>query len=467
MTWPKGARRSAVPGLPHRLGLRENWWQFSLFTAITLLIGMTIGVERVALPPLAHHRFGITSVLYTVSFISAFGAVKSAMNLVAGRLSDRRGRKAILLVGWAFAVPYALIIIFATAWWQVIVANLFLGVNQALTWTMSVTAKIDLVGPVNRGLAVGVDESAGYIGVGLGGFAAGLLVSSYGLRPTPYVLVLGVVALGALLTVGPAKETLHFARAEAATRAASSPQARTADQARTGTEPVPVTGTEPEAATARAPAPQLRRLVAYMSWHDRSMLAVCQAGFFNKFADSLVAAFFPLYLTRRGVPLAEVGLLVGVYAWVWGLGQVAAGALADRVGRKVPITTGTFLLAGGLALFVAAPSHAAWFAGVALMGTGMALVYPNLITTVGDVADPAWRGGALGVYRLWRDGGYAVGPLVLGGIALAGGIAAALWTGVALLGVSGLLLLVLFVETDPHRRRSPPAWHLHPEWVAQ
>jgi len=429
----------------HRLGLRENWWQFTVFTVITLLIGMTIGVERVALPPLARHAFGITSVLYTVSFISAFGAVKSVMNLVAGRLSDRRGRKGILLVGWAFAVPYALIIIFATAWWQVIVANLFLGVNQALTWTMSVTAKIDLVGPTNRGLAVGVDESAGYIGVGLGGLAAGLLVSSYGLRPTPYLLALGVVALGVLVTLGPAKETLPFARSESAAQAGA--------------------GTRTPAGT-HAPAPRLGRLAAYMSWHDRSMLAVCQAGFFNKFADSLVAAFFPLYLVRRGVSLAEVGLLVGVYAWVWGLGQVAAGALADRIGRKAPITAGTFLIAGGLALFVATSAHGVWFAGAALMGVGMALAYPNLITVVGDTADPAWRGGALGVYRLWRDGGYALGPLVLGGIAVVGGITAAIWAGVALVGASGVLLLVWLRETEPKRRRQPPTWKDHPEWVA-
>lgn len=433
----------ATPVSGHRLGLRENWWQFSVFTAITLLIGMTVGVERVVLPPLARHAFGITSVLYTVSFISAFGVVKSVMNLVAGRLSDRRGRKGILLVGWAFAVPYALIIIFATAWWQVIVANLFLGVNQALTWTMSVTAKIDLVGPTNRGLAVGIDESAGYIGVGIGGFAAGLLVSSYGLRPTPYLLALGVVALGMLVTLGPARETLPFARSESRAQddATSAPSA------------------------SHTPPPRLRGLAAYMSWHDRSMLAVCQAGFFNKFADTLVAAFFPLYLLRRGVSLAEVGLLVGIYAWVWGLGQVAAGALADRIGRKVPITVGTLLIAGGLALFVATSAHGAWFAGAALMGAGMALAYPNLITTVGDTADPAWRGGALGVYRLWRDGGYAVGPLLLGGIAAIGGITASIWAGVALVGASGVVLLVWLRETDPRRRQRPPAWKDHPEWM--
>jgi MFS family permease len=424
----------------HRLGLRKNWWQFSVFTFITLMIGMTIGVERVALPPLAKQAFGVTSVLYTVAFISAFGAVKSVMNLVSGRLSDHHGRKTLLLVGWAFAVPYALLIIFAQAWWWVIVANLFLGVNQALTWTMAVTAKIDLVGPVNRGLAVGIDESAGYVGVGIGGFVTGLLVASYGLRPSPYLLALGVVALGALVTFGVAKETLPFAQAEAASH--RWPNAT------------------PE------PKPKLSRLASYMSFHDHSMLAVCQAGFINKFADSLVAAFFPLYFLRRGISLLEVGLLVGVYAWVWGLGQVASGALADRIGRKGPITVGTFVIGIGIVVIVSSGPHGVWFLGAALMGLGMALVYPNLITTVGDTAHPSWRGGALGVYRLWRDGGYAVGPLVLGGIAVVGGITAAFWAAAALMGASGFALLLLFHETEPSRRTRSPAWEDHPEWVA-
>jgi MFS family permease len=462
----RGGAAKKSPSAP-RLGLRVNAWQFGLYTAITLLVGMTIGVERVALPPLAHHAFGVTSDLSTVSFISAFGAVKAVMNLVSGRFSDRRGRKGILLAGWAFAVPYVLLIVFATAWWEVIVANLFLGVNQALTWTMSVTAKIDLVGPAHRGLAVGVDESAGYVGTGLGGVAAGFLVASYGLRPAPYLLALGVVVLGAAVTAGPAAETVRFARSEAGA---------TTDGGRLEEEPTIHAGGSDRASTlhaagreagGEAPAvPGLCRLTAYMSWRDRSMLAVCQAGLFNKFADSLVAAFFPLYLVRHGVPLAEVGVLVGVYAWVWGLGQVASGALADRIGRKLPVTAGTFVLAAGLVLFVASDHHSLWFVASAVMGLGMALAYPNLITAVGDTAGPAWRGGALGVYRLWRDGGYAVGPLVLGAVAAAGGIASALWVGAALVAASGLVLAVMLAETDPERRTRPPAWQAHPEWVA-
>ncbi len=432
---------TAAPVVEHRLGLRENWWQFSLFTVITLLVGMTIGVERVALPPLAEHTFGVVSILYTVSFVAAFGAVKAVMNLVAGRLSDHLGRKLLLLVGWGFALPYAVLIIFARAWWWVVLANLFLGVNQGLTWSMSVTAKIDLVGPAGRGLAVGLDESAGYVGTGIGGLAAGLLVASFGLRPAPYLLALGVVAAGALVTFGPARETLPWARAEAARHH--------------------------PAHTDQAATPGVGQLARYMSWHDRSMLAVCQAGMVNKFADSLVIGFFPLYFLRHGLSVADVGVLVGVYAWVWGLGQVPTGWLADRVGRRWPITAGTFLIGAGIAIIVSTAALAIWYVGATVMGAGMALVYPNLITAVGDSAHPAWRGGALGVYRLWRDSGYALGPLVLGAVAALAGISAALWVGAALLGASTLVLLALLRETDPHRRTAAPPWQDHPEWVTR
>jgi MFS family permease len=440
---PSGQSEMTPPPRP-RLGLRENWWQFSLFTLITLLVGMTIGVERVALPPLARHAFGITSILYTVVFITAFGAVKAVMNLISGRLSDRHGRKRLLLIGWAFAVPYALLIIFAQAWWWVVVANLFLGVNQGLTWTMAVTAKIDLVGPVNRGLAVGIDESAGYVGTGLGGVAAGLLVAAYGLRPAPYLLALGVVGAGALLTLTLARETLPWARAE---------------QARPG-----------DAGDPPAKAPSLPALARYMSWQDHSMLAVCQAGFLNKFTDSLVIGFFPLYFLHRGLSLTAVGVLVGVYAWVWGLAQVPAGALADRIGRKLPITLGTFLIAAGIATLTASQQHILWYTGAAVMGAGMALVYPNLITAVSDTAHPSWRGGALGVYRLWRDGGYAVGPLLFGAIAALTSLTTAFWTAAALMTASALMLLILFEETEPRRRTNPPAWEQNPSlnghWTA-
>jgi MFS family permease len=424
----------------YELGLRQNWWQFSLLAVTTLLVGMTIGVERVALPPLAKDTFGITSVLYTVSFVSVFGLTKSVMNLLSGHISDIAGRKQLMLAGWLFGVPYALLIIFAQAWWWVLLANVSLGVNQGLTWSMSVTAKVDIVGPVNRGLAIGIDESAGYVGTGLGGLLAGLLVASYGLRPAPYLLALGVIAAGTLVNIGPLKETLPWARQEAARH---SP----------GQDQPPKT-------------PGLLQVARYMSWHDRSMLAVCQAGLLNKFADSLVIGFFTLYFLHHGLSVAAVGVLVGVYAWVWGVGQVPGGVLADRIGRKWPITAGTFLIGAGIAVVAAVHMHGLWYAGAALMGAGMALSYPNMMTAVGDIAHPSWRGGALGVYRLWRDGGYAIGPLVFGLIDLLGGLTAAFWTGAILLGASALILLLMLEETHPERRTRPPAWERHPEWVA-
>lgn len=430
----------AVAHSHHRLGLKENWAQFAIFTLITLLIGMTIGIERVALPPLARHDFGITSILYTVSFVSGFGAVKAVMNLVSGRLSDHHGRKTLLLIGWLFALPFALLIIFAQAWWWVVVANLFLGVNQGLTWSMSVTAKIDLVGPVNRGLAVGLDESAGYVGVGLGGFAGGLLVSSFGLRPAPYLLALGVVGVGIVATAALAKETKPWADAETASRKM--------------------------AGTPNERVPKLSRLATYMSWRDKEMLAVCQAGFLNKFADSLVIGFFPIYFLHKGINVAEIGFLVGVYAWVWGFGQIITGALADRIGRKTPIVSGIIFIGMGIVALLLTSTLATWLVGVAIMGAGMALVYPNLISAVSDVAHPSWRGGALGVYRLWRDSGYAVGPLVLGAIALVGGITAALWTTAILMAVSSVIVVTLFQETEPNHRHTPLAWEENPQWVA-
>lgn len=415
-----------------RLGLRENWFQFSLFSIITFLVGMTIGVERVALPPLARERFAITSVLYAVSFLSAFGLVKSLMNLVSGRLSDHRGRKVLLVAGWLFAVPYALLIIFATNWWYVLAANALLGVNQALTWTMSVSSMIDLVGPKGRGFAVGVNESAGYVGVGIGGIAAGILVTRYGLRPVPYLLVLAVVAVGLAASLFLAKETLPWTRIE------GKPQ--------------------------DGPHPQLSEIFKYMSLRDRSMMSACHAGMINKFLDSLVAAFLPLYLLRLGIGPAEIGAIAGTYALVWGIGQLAGGAIADRFGRRLPIVSGTFTIGVGLVVFLVADSPFAFASGAVLMGLGMALVYPNLITVVGDTASPAWRGSALGVYRLWRDGGYALGPAFFGVVAAVFGLSGALWTGSGIAVVSGIALLAWLEESHPDLRSKPRRWEIEP-WL--
>lgn len=445
------------------MGLRQNWSQFAVLSAMTLLVGMTIGVERVVLPPLAHRAFGVTSLEVTVSFVTAFGAVKALLNLFAGHWSDRLGRRRLMAVGWLFGLPYPLLVAFAPSWGWVVVANLFLGANQGLVWTMSVTSKIDLVGPSRRGLAVGIDEAAGYVGTAVGGYAAGLIAASAGLRPGPYWLALATIVLGGLLTLWPVRETLPWARAEAGVLPPGT-LVPAPGQATSGSEQAPASARGERAQVVLRPS--LGALIVYMSWRDRSMFAACQAGSVNKFADALVIALFPLWLVAHHASLATVGLVAAVYAGVWGVLQIPSGEIADRIGRKWLISIG--LIAEGVAVgwFVTGRGLGTWFGAAATMGTATAALYPNLITAVGDVSDPAWRGGSLGVYRLWRDGGYALGPLLTAGVATAFGLAAGFWFVAALLVASGAVVAVLMEETDPRRRRREPAWQRHPELLA-
>lgn len=409
------------------LGLRQNWFQFSVLAGLTFLVGMTVGVERVALPPLAKQAFGITSFAYTAAFISAFGVVKATMNLVAGGWSDRIGRRPLLLCGWLVGLPFPVMIILAPSWLWVLAANLLLGMSQALAWTMTVTAKIDLVGPRNRGLAVGINEFSGYAGVAAGGYAGALLVTAFGLRPAPYLLALGVLLLGTAGTLWPARETLPWARFESSQQRSS------------------------------APPTGWGRMLARVTWGDRALFAACQAGLVEKFADTLVWAFVPLHLLRLGLSPAAVGVVVGVYGIVWGALQIPSGALADRVGRKLPIACGMLVVGAGIAFLILATSFLLWLSAAAVMGLGMALLYPNLISAVSDVADPSWRGAALGVYRFWRDAGYAVGALAIGAVADLLGLAAGFWFVASLMVASGLLVAALMYETAPHLRRLRPA----------
>lgn len=426
------------------LGLGANWPQFCLLTLMTFLVGMTIGVERVVLPPLAHRAFGVTSLELIVAFVTAFGAVKAALNLFSGHWSDRVGRRGLMALGWALGLPYPLLIAFAPNWGLVVVANLFLGANQGLTWTMSVTSKIDLVGPSRRGLAVGIDEAAGYVGTAVGGYAAGLLATVAGLRPAPYWIALGSIGLGGALTVWLVRDTLPWARAEAGSRRR---------------EAVPI----PSSALADGPRPALSQLLLYMSFRDTAMCSACVAGMVNKFADALVIALFPLWLLGHGASLMTVGLVAAVYTGIWGLLQIPSGQLADQVGRKWLIAGGLLVEGGAVAWFVMGSGLGTWLGAAAIMGTATAALYPNLITVVGDISHPAWRGGSLGVYRLWRDGGYAIGPLLTAGVATGFGLAAGFWFVIALLIASGLGVAVFMYETEPHRRRRAPAWERRPE----
>lgn len=421
-----------------KLGIGENKFQFWLLAFLTFLIGVTIATERVALPPLAKASFGITSLLYTVSFISAFGLVKSLGNLFAGKLSDRLGRKKLLIAGWVSGIAFPLLIIFATNWIWIIVANLFLGLNQALSWTMTVTSKIDLVGPKKRGIAVGINEASGYVGVAIGGYITGLIATDYGLRPAPYIFALVIILIGLLLSLWLVKETLPWAQAEVKQHISKD-------------------------STAQSHVPTLAKIFAYVTWKDPALFAASQAGFINKWADSLVIGFFPLFFLTHHQNLATVGLIDGIYAGVWGIGQIPSGALTDHIGRKWPIAIGQFVIAGSVAIIVTSQSLSLWLVAATTMGLGTALVYPNLISVVGDVSHPSWRGSSLGVYRLWRDAGYAVGPIVLGLIATFIGLSSAFWAVVITSAASGLIIALIMPETEAHHKKVDFLWQKRPD----
>ncbi len=422
----------------YKLGIGENKFQFWLLAFLTFLLGVTIATERVALPPLAKASFGITSLVYTVSFISAFGIIKSLGNLFAGKLSDRLGRKKILLAGWVAGIAFPLLVIFANNWIWIIIANLFLGFNQALSWTMTVTSKIDLVGPKKRGIAVGINEASGYVGVSVGGYITGLLATNYGLRPSPYIFALVIVIIGLILSLLLVKETLPWAKNEAKQHKLHNNEEQNN-------------------------SPSLAKIFAYVTWKEPALFAASQAGFINKWADSLVIGFFPLFFLTHHQNLATVGLIDGIYAAIWGVGQIPSGMLTDKVGRKWPIAMGQLIIAISIVIIVTVDSLGMWIAAAATMGLGTALVYPNLISVVGDVSHPNWRGSSLGVYRLWRDAGYAIGPIILGIIATFIGLSSAFWTVAGISALSGIIIISVMPETEIHHKKTNFLWQKQPD----
>jgi len=388
------------------LGLRPNLVQFTLLAVDNVFVGMLIGSERAVVPLLGTTSFHVTSLAVLLSFIAAFGVVKGPLNLLAGRLADRAGRRPILLIGWLFGLPAPWLLLLAPSWGWVVAANLLLGVNQGFAWTMTVTSKIDLVGPRQRGLALGINEFSGYVGVGLASAATGWLAAQFGLRPVPFLLAAAVSVVGLLIPLLLIRETLPFTRVEAAASRA---------------------GTGPK-------APALGEVFGRVSWTDRTLRACSQAGMLNKFSDTAIWGLLPVAMASQSWSPGVIGTVAGVYAMTWGVAQLGTGALSDHTGRKALIVAGLVLNALGLGTAAAADGLAAWVMAAVLAGLGTALVYPVLLAAVSDVAHPAWRGTALGVYRLWRDGGYALGGVVVG-------IGAALFTPRAtFLGLAVLLL---------------------------
>ncbi len=412
-----------------RLGLRANLAQFSLLVAVNALVGATLGQERTVVPLLAKQTFHLTGFVSALSFIAAFGVVKAVTNFFAGTLSDRFGRKPVLLAGWLVAVPVPVLLIAAPTWWWVVAANVLLGINQGLTWSTTVIMKIDLVGPARRGLAMGLNEAAGYGAVAVTALVTGWLAATYGLRPAPFLFGAAVIALGLGLSGLAVKETHGHAKHEAATHVTTNHELRG------------------ELTT--------RQVAVLTSFREKALSAASQAGMVNNLNDGLAWGVLPLLFASHGLSIERIGVLAAIYPAVWGAGQLFTGALSDRIGRKWLIGAGMWVQAGGLALYARGTTFTAWAFAAVLLGIGTAMVYPTLLAVIGDVAHPAWRARSVGVYRLWRDGGFAVGAVLAGVIADAYGMVTAVWVVAALTAASGLVVAVRMYET--HRRPVPSA----------
>jgi MFS family permease len=399
----------SAPGL----GLRRNAGQFSLLVAVNGLVGGMVGQERTVVPLLARDVFGLTGFTVVLSFVLAFGVTKALANLAAGALADRYGRKPVLVAGWLVGLPVPLLLIWAPDWSWVILANVLLGINQGLAWSSTVIMKIDLVGPARRGLAMGLNEAAGYGAVALTALVTGFIAAEAGLRPAPFFLGLAIVGLGLGASVLFVRET----RGHVSLERSSTPDLR------------------------------WRTVAAKSTFRDPTLSAVSQAGLVNNLNDGMAWGLLPLFYASHGLAVAEIGVLAATYPAVWGLGQIGTGALSDRIGRKGLIVTGMLVQAAAIAWIAASSAFAAWLPAAALLGLGTAMVYPTLLAAVADVAAPSWRGAAIGVYRLWRDLGFAAGAIVAGVLADRAGMPFAIGVIAVLTGGSGLVVLIRMRET--------------------
>jgi len=423
-----------------RLGLRANLAQFSLLVGVNALVGGMVGQERSLLSLLASEVFGLAAVSAALTYIVAFGLTKAATNFLAGTLADRYGRKPVLVAGWLVGLPVPLLIIWAPSWGWVVIANVLLGVNQGLCWSTTVIMKIDLAGPKRRGLAMGLNEAAGYLAVAITAYLTGLIAARAGLRPEPFYLGLAYAGLGLGLSTLLVRETHGHAQFEA----------QLVDPGR-ATDPAPGDGRT--SAAAGRERPSTREIVVRTSLREPALSACSQAGLVNNLNDGLAWGLFPLLFVRSGLPVAQVGLLAALYPAVWGLGQLLTGPLSDRLGRKPLITGGMLLQAVALAGTALAGSFRPWAASAILLGIGTAMVYPTLLAAISDVAHPSWRATAVGVYRLWRDAGFAVGAVLAGLVADLAGLDAAVWVVAALTAASGLVVAVRMYETHPSAAR--------------
>jgi MFS family permease len=399
-----------------RLGLRENAAQFGLLVVVNAFVGAMAGLERSVLPVIAEHDFQLAARTAVLSFIVVFGVTKAMTNYFAGRLADRLGRKRILIAGWLVAVPVPFLLMWAPSWNWILVANGLLGISQGLTWSTTIIMKIDLVGPAHRGLAMGLNEFAGYVAVGGAAFATGIIAARTGLRPQPFYLGVAFAALGLVLSAL-VRETAPHAALEAKQHGG-------------------------------APSGLGHRQVFWRTtFADRDLSAVSQAGLVNNLNDGMAWGLFPLLFAAASLDFAQIGALAAIYPLTWGVGQLVTGALSDRIGRKPLIVTGMWAQAGAIGLVSTSTQFAGFALGATLLGIGTAMVYPTLLAAIGDVAHPSWRASAVGVYRLWRDLGYAIGALLAGLCADWLGLAGAMQVVAALTFISGLVAAIRMHET--------------------
>jgi MFS family permease len=406
-------------GKPVALGLRANLGQFSLLVVVNAFVGAMVGLERTILPPIAEQEFHLAAKTAVLSFIIVFGLTKAVTNYVAGRLSDRYGRKVVLVGGWLVAAPVPFLLMWAPSWGWVLAANALLGVSQGLTWSTTVIMKIDLAGPSRRGLAMGLNEFAGYFAVAGSALATGFVAARYGLRPQPFYLGVGFAIVGLLLSAFVVRETRHHVTAESKQHGASAGQGM----------------------------PTQRQVFWRTTLVDQNLSSVSQAGLVNNLNDGMAWGLFPLFFSAARMDFEQIGTLAAVYPATWGVAQLFTGVWSDRVGRKWLIASGMWVQAFGIAVVVLAHTFGMFATGAALLGVGTAMVYPTLLAAIGDVAHPSWRASAVGVYRLWRDLGYAIGALLAGIVADALGLSAAMWMVAAMTFGSGLIVALRMNET--------------------
>lgn len=366
-----------------QLGLKENWKQFSLLVIINAFVGGMVGLERTILPEIAEVEFGIAAKTAVLSFIVVFGIVKATTNYYMGVLADRFGRKKLLIFGWLIAIPIPFILIYAPSWNWIILANILLGINQGLAWSSTIVMKIDLVGEKNRGLAMGLNESAGYLAVGSVAFLTGWIASEYGVRPYPFYLGIGFVLLGLISSWLFVKDTAQHVKKE----------------------------------TTNSQLPILKQVFWETTWKHKDLGSISQAGLVNNLNDGMIWGLLPILLATKNFGLEEVGKIVALYPIIWGLGQLITGKLADHLKKKGMLFWGMLLQGGALLLMIFAHNFFHFAILSITLGVGTAIVYPTFLAAIADHAHPRQRAEIIGVFRLWRDLGYAIGALLTGVLA--------------------------------------------------